>query len=197
MKDVVVGFYRFILWTCFVLSLVSIPLREHGQQLSETSDYLASLAGSNDPREREARYLRRLAHAVNPYGLAPLLMVLSAGFLALIETQRRNAESIIAAITAGPDATAAAIRRAVRPSAPAPASAPATQVNPRVEAAIVTAMARPPKPPAPTPVPVPEPDDSNYGVLDDSEAAAWLEALDHKAKPLRRAVTPATAKEAL
>jgi len=44
---------------------------------------------------------------------------------------------------------------------------------------------------------VPEPDDSNQGVLDDTAATAWLAALDHKAKPLRRAVRPAAPKEAL
>src|SRR5580658_2400832 len=82
-------FTEFILCTTLALSLVSIPLREYSNHLVETSDYTANLTNSGDAQQREARYLRRVGQAVNPNGATPVVLVLSAGFLALLTVGRR------------------------------------------------------------------------------------------------------------
>jgi hypothetical protein len=144
-----------------------------------------------------------------PTSGAPVCFVvaLSVGFI-LTELRRIliKLTEVAALAESSPDATAAALRRAVPSRVPPPPPA-----SVRDEPA-TTAMVRPPaipgaawKPPVATAdvaparlaVPVPVPDDSNPGVLDDSAATAMLADLDRKAKPLRRVVKPAAANEAV
>jgi hypothetical protein len=155
MKDIVVGFFRFTLWTSFVLSLAKILISPVGDEYARVEDYRMSLPGVSQydtPEKREARYLRKLGQAVNPYGLAPLILVLSAGFLALLEVGSRilaKLTDLTALTEAGLDESAAAMQRAAR-LGPAAVAAEALIAGGLAAAArkpkgeAMTTMARPP-----------------------------------------------------
>jgi hypothetical protein len=102
------GGLAFFLRAIFALSLVYIVVSPFGDSMSQMSDDSTERYGHPDASGREEIYMRKLARAVNPNGVAPILMTLSAGFLAILRGQRASAELLLAELRASPAATAGA-----------------------------------------------------------------------------------------
>jgi hypothetical protein len=116
MKFTTLGFLTFVLWTTFVLSLISIPLGAWRAQDDEIAEHIARAVGGMryDAEHREVFYLKKLARHVSPPSNVYML-VLSAGFLAVMRTQRLVGTILVDAIHSSPDTTAEALRRSVKP----------------------------------------------------------------------------------
>jgi hypothetical protein len=130
---------KFLLWSSLTLSaitMIAIPLDDRATSIRIAQlDAVGDFDGRTPIAQREHeqyRLVRRQANALNYFLGAPTIFVLSAGFLAVVSAVEQSARAVIAAVTvAGPDATAAAMRRAV------PAAMPLA--NPRDEAAMARA----------------------------------------------------------
>jgi hypothetical protein len=125
LKYMNVGTLPALLWIILGVSVALMIALPWGEENFRAEDYRRSLGGDHDARDRENWYLRKLANAVNPLGVAPITMTLSAGFLAVLRAQRVAATLMLAALQAAPDATAEAIRRTAKAKPPAvPAAVP-------------------------------------------------------------------------
>jgi hypothetical protein len=115
MKFSTLGFLTFVLWTTFVCSLISVPLKPYIEELDKAAEYRSQLAGGSLPGS-DAMYFTKMARAISPPSNIYML-VLSAGCLAIMRTQRLVGSILLEAIQSSPDATAQAMRRALRPAA--------------------------------------------------------------------------------
>jgi hypothetical protein len=116
-RDVSGGSLQFLLWIILVVSFVAMILQPWHAELERAEDYRKSLPGVGervDARERESLYLKKLARAVNPQGLAPATFTLAAGFLTILRALRVSTAVTVAAMQAQPEQTAAAFRAAAR-----------------------------------------------------------------------------------
>ncbi len=102
--------FKFLLWSTLILSTaltVASPFVEHSDRVQR------SAVGGGDPM-RDLVF--ELSWKLNTYSGAPTCFVLAAGFLGILYAVEAAGRQLAAAITASPDATAQAMRRAVRPS---------------------------------------------------------------------------------
>jgi len=142
-SDKTLGFLNGFLWVVFVLSVLSFPIGSLGVSMDEIAEHNMSLAREyrGEPKHHENWYPKKLGREINPHGAAPILMVLSAGFLAVIRVQQLAAAASVAAIreshtptgtpTLTPPATPPPIPKpAAAVPAPAPRPAPARKPKP-------------------------------------------------------------------
>ncbi len=121
MKFTTLGFLTFLLWAVFRFSFLVFFHAIWLEGIEQTEDYKSHLPGAEsyyDARKREDIYLKKLGRTVNPNGYAPVLFVLSGGFLAVMRTQRLVGSILLDAIRSSPDATAEALRRAAKGNGP-------------------------------------------------------------------------------
>ncbi len=115
------GFLRSV----FFLSLFCTIVSPYGDTMSQISDDQTERYGRPDGFAREQIYMRKFARAVNPHGIAPVLMVLSAGFLVILRGLRASTELLLAALQ-----PARTYRSGYAPPLPVPKPAPAPLVRP-------------------------------------------------------------------
>ena len=102
-KAVAQGFLKFVLWTAFVISLVWTVAAPWAADQERVAASRAGIAARPGP-----------ADLPSPSSL--FVLIPAAGFLAIIGILERAAEDILLAIQSSPNATAQAMRRAVRPT---------------------------------------------------------------------------------
>jgi hypothetical protein len=127
MKDRRLTLMSIALWLAFLASLAALTLGTWGRELRRASDYSRELSGGLDMCDREAIANHRLADEFLPYGLSPVCLILSVGFLPVLRMQARAAARTIEAIERSrpaPDELAAALRAAARKSRGADAVPP-------------------------------------------------------------------------
>lgn len=121
MKFTTLGFLTFVLWTTFVLSLLAIPYDAIFAAENERAERYrfreGSAMGTASQDKLEEIQFKQMARIVNPTRHFYTL-VLSAGFLAIMRTQRLVGSILLDAIRSSPDATAEALRRAVKAKGP-------------------------------------------------------------------------------
>jgi hypothetical protein len=110
MKFTTLGFLTFVLWTTFTVSLISIPLKVWMDEYDRIAEYKSEVAGGTQAGS-DARYFWKMARETGPPSNIYML-VLSAGFLAVMRTQRLVGTILLDAIRDSPEATATALRRA-------------------------------------------------------------------------------------
>jgi hypothetical protein len=119
MKFTTLGFLTVVLWTTFVLSMISIPLGAWRAENERVDEYTSRMTGGSlyDAERREMFYLRKMGRYVgDPSNI--YMLVLSAGFLAIMRTQRLVGSILLDAIQSSPDATAEALRRGAKAKTP-------------------------------------------------------------------------------
>jgi hypothetical protein len=106
----VIDFCKVILWFSLVLSFVLIVASPFLERADRTHRSDFEVAESN------SKLVFELDWTLNRWFGAPTTLVLSAGFLAVVYVLEETGRRLAKAVEVGPDATAQAMRRAVRPA---------------------------------------------------------------------------------